>query len=92
MSPPVARLLIKFFREHSPAAAEPTPLTPREDQVLALLAQGFTNKEIAEKLACSSRNIAAHCEHIYAKLHVHCRAQAAAHYYQRKSSPPGNPT
>jgi DNA-binding NarL/FixJ family response regulator len=92
MSPPVARLLIKFFHEHNQSLANSEPLTPREEEVLALLAQGYCDKEIADRLGCTRRTVAAHCEHIYAKLHVHSRAQATAKYYQRRSSPLARPT
>jgi DNA-binding NarL/FixJ family response regulator len=87
MSPQVAWLLIKFFREHSETLAHTEPLTPREEQVLALLAQGYCYKEVAGRLECSLKTISSHCEHIYAKLHVHSRAEAAARYFQRQPPP-----
>ena len=53
-------------------------LTTREAEVLALLAEGLTNREIAARLFISSKTVGAHMAHIYAKLDVHSRVQAAS--------------
>lgn len=53
-------------------------LTPRETQVLAWLAQGKTNRDIADILGMSHRTVNKHLEHIYEKLGVETRAAAAA--------------
>jgi DNA-binding NarL/FixJ family response regulator len=52
-------------------------LTPREREVLALLAVGEPNKAIARRLAISAKTVGNHVEHIYAKLGVGNRAGAA---------------
>lgn len=52
------------------------PLTPREQEVLALVAQGFTNEQIADALVISKRTVRQHLNHIYAKLGVSSRLQA----------------
>ncbi len=52
-------------------------LTEREKEVLALLAQGLTNKDIAQTLILSVRTIEAHLRSIYGKLHVASRTEAA---------------
>ena len=52
------------------------PLTPRELDVLALLAQGFTNKEIAQKLVISHGTVRQHAYNLYQKLQVNSRQQA----------------
>jgi DNA-binding NarL/FixJ family response regulator len=51
-------------------------LTARETEVLALLAEGLTQAEIAAKLVLSPRTVGTHIQHILAKLAVHNRAQA----------------
>ena len=51
-------------------------LTPREIEVLRLLARGFSNKQIAERLVISARTVATHAEHIYAKIGASTRAGA----------------
>jgi LuxR family maltose regulon positive regulatory protein len=53
------------------------PLTPRELDVLALLAQGLTNKEIAQRLVISHGTVRQHAYNLYQKLQVHSRRQAA---------------
>lgn len=58
-------------------------LTPREREVLQLLAGGMDQREIAERLVISSKTVSTHIQHILVKLGVHSRAQAvaAAHRY-----------
>jgi len=53
------------------------PLSEREVEVLRLLAQGMTNKDIAQTLILSVRTIEAHLRNIYGKLGVHSRTEAA---------------
>jgi DNA-binding NarL/FixJ family response regulator len=53
-------------------------LTPREREVLQLLAEGLEQSEIAERLVISSKTVASHIERILAKLGVRSRAQAVA--------------
>ncbi|MBW8487164.1 ATP-binding protein [Actinomadura parmotrematis] len=65
-----------------PAAAEPEadpqPLTPRELEIAGLVAQGLTNREIADRLVIAKRTADSHVEHILAKLAFSSRAQIAA--------------
>lgn len=56
----------------------PEPLTDREEEVLELLAAGLTNPEIAEKLVISAGTVKKHASHIYGKLGVSSRTEAAA--------------
>jgi two-component system NarL family response regulator len=58
--------------------ARPTRLTKRERQVLALLAHGATNREIAAELLISDLTVKTHVRHILDKLHLRNRAEAAA--------------
>ncbi|MEV0601466.1 LuxR C-terminal-related transcriptional regulator [Streptomyces sp. NPDC050315] len=62
-------------------------LTPRERQVAALVAEGLTNREIAEKLVVSKRTVDSHIEHILAKLGFSSRAQIAALQDSRAAPP-----
>ena len=57
-------------------------LTAREVEVLRLLADGLTNREIAERLFISQKTVAAHMAHIYDKLDVHSRVEAAGRAQQ----------
>ena len=54
----------------------PAGLTPREVEVLRLLARGLSNKAIAERLVISPKTVANHAEHIYAKINASSRAAA----------------
>jgi HD-GYP domain-containing protein (c-di-GMP phosphodiesterase class II) len=54
----------------------PAGLTPREVEVLMLLARGLSNREIAERLVISPKTVANHAEHIYAKINASTRTAA----------------
>ncbi len=58
------------------------PLTPRELEVLGLLAQGYTNRQIAKALVISAGTAKNHVEHIIGKMGVSDRTQAAVRAYQ----------
>lgn len=78
---------------HLPLRQE-AAFTPRERQVLAGLVQGWSNKEIATQLALSPRTVNYHLDHIFAKLGVRTRTEAAVIALQqgwvaRPSSPAG---
>ena len=65
-----------------PAASElPDGLTPREVEVLRLIAEGLTNAEIAERLVVSAATVKSHVNHIFAKTDVRDRAQAVVYAY-----------
>lgn len=89
MSAPIARRLVEVFRERQgPAGAEAaTRLSPRERDVIALLARGFLYKEIAEQLALSVETVRTHIHSIYEKLHVRSRTEAVMKVYG--APPPG---
>jgi LuxR family maltose regulon positive regulatory protein len=65
------------FAAHA-AAPLPEPLTPREQEVLRLIAAGLTNREIAASLVVSSETVKKHTSSIYGKLGVGNRTEAAA--------------
>jgi DNA-binding NarL/FixJ family response regulator len=55
----------------------PEPLTPREQEILELLAAGLTNREIAEALVIAPGTVKKHTGNIYGKLNVSNRTEAA---------------
>jgi ATP/maltotriose-dependent transcriptional regulator MalT len=71
------RARIELAEAARPVAADPAGLTAREVEVLRLLADGLTNREIGERLFISQKTVGAHMAHNYDKLGVHSRVEAA---------------
>jgi DNA-binding NarL/FixJ family response regulator len=80
MSSGIARKIVKSFQRIAPAAAPTDNLTPRERQVLELLAKGHLYKEIADQLHLSVPTVNCYIRSIYEKLQVHSRSQAVAKF------------
>jgi len=85
MSSSIARKVVSYFNNMGKAKADTSALSPREQQVLVLLARGAAYKEIADQLSLSIETIRMNVKHIYAKLHVHSRGEATAKYLQTRS-------
>jgi DNA-binding NarL/FixJ family response regulator len=86
MTGSVARKLIQHFQPQA-RSTNFLSLSPRETQILDLLAQGCLYKEIAHLLKISIPTVNTHIRNIYEKLHVHSRAQAVAKYNRSAHSP-----
>lgn len=80
MSSNIARKIVQSFQRFSSAPSETEDLSPREREVLDLLARGYLYKEIAEALHISIPTVNTHIRRIYEKLHVRSRSQAVAKY------------
>jgi DNA-binding NarL/FixJ family response regulator len=78
MSSHIARKIVQSFQHPAPASAEAQSLSPREAEVLDLLAKGFLYKEIAEQMKVSYATVHTHIRHVYEKLHVRSRTEAVA--------------
>jgi len=80
MSREIARKVIAHFQQPSPApqaSPEVANLSPREREILELLAQGYADKEIADQLGVKHGTVRWHLQHVYEKLHVRSRTEAA---------------
>lgn len=83
MSSSIARKVVAYFNQIGAAKDDSVAaLSPREQQVLELLAKGSAYKDIAHQLSLSIETVRMNVKHIYAKLHVHSRGEAAAKYLQ----------
>ena len=78
MSGHIARKIVQSFQQAGKASVEAQSLSPREAEVLALLAKGFLYKEIADSMKVTYATVHTHIRHIYEKLHVRSRTEAVA--------------
>jgi DNA-binding CsgD family transcriptional regulator len=72
-------------------AHESDPLTPRELEILALLAAGNTTPDIARQLGVTPGTIKTHLTSVYRKIGAKNRIQASRHYLEQYTSDPGRP-
>lgn len=92
MTSEIARMVVRSFME-SPKVHDANgtdQLSARELEILAQVAEGCPNKEIAARLHISNATVRTHLMHIYEKLHVRCRTEAAAKYLRSKPAEAGN--
>src|SRR5215475_13105497 len=93
MTSEIARMLVEAFQKKPTAVAPSDGLTERESEILDLLSEGLSNKEIANRVKISYDTVRAHLRHIYEKLHVCGRTQAVRKYLKSSNlSPPTLPT
>ena len=85
MSREIARKVIASFQEPATSANEVEGLSPREREILELLAAGFPNKQIAARLGLTDGTVRWHLRHVYNKLHVRSRMEAALKFLSTKS-------
>jgi DNA-binding NarL/FixJ family response regulator len=95
LAPSVTRRLIEAFAAR-PAAVTPSPsrlasLTPRERDILTLVARGRSNAEIASDLVVSEATVKTHVGHLLAKLGLRDRVQAVILAYETGAITPGRP-
>lgn len=83
LHPTIARKLVGELKRPADLPPAEDPLTEREVQVLALVARGLANQEIADKLFIGERTVRTHISNILGKLHLANRTQAAL-YAQRE--------
>lgn len=87
LDPTVTQRVLERLKHVSVPALEPMAedLSPQERRVLALVAEGKTNKEVAAVLDLSDKTVGHYLENVFQKLQVSRRSQAAVYYAQRLS-------
>jgi len=92
MSSAIARRVVRSFRGPPVNPKNEAHLSTREIEVLGLLSQGLSNKEIADQMRLSIETVRSYLKTIYEKLHVHCRTEAVMRYTaNRSANSMGNP-
>ncbi|WP_371529387.1 response regulator transcription factor [Streptomyces sp. NBC_01283] len=92
LAPSVTRRLITDFAKQRPRndqALRLNGLTPRETEVLALIARGLSNQEIAERLVLAEQTVKTHIGKVLSKLDLRDRAQAVIFAYESGLITPG---
>jgi len=92
LAPSITRRLIEDYAQRPPKREQPAALgdlTPRELEVLRLLARGLSNGEIARELVLGDATVKTHVARIFAKLDLHDRAQAVVLAYETGLVQPG---
>ncbi len=83
MSDQIARKVVEAFRELGKSSKDVENLTERELEILAMLARGYQDKEIADKFFLSVKTVRTHLRNIYQKLHVRSRTEAVLKYLKK---------
>ena len=92
LDPGVQRRLVEALTRDQPRRPDlPDGLTPREAEVLALIAQGRSNTEIARALFITPATVKTHINNLFTKTGVRDRAQAVAYAYRHGLADPADP-
>jgi DNA-binding NarL/FixJ family response regulator len=91
MTSNIARKVVQSFRQEPAPTVDGEALSPREQEVLDLLARGYLYKEIADRLNISVPTVNTYVRRIYEKLHVRSRGQAVAKYAHLSGSEKRSP-
>jgi two-component system, NarL family, response regulator DevR len=86
LTPEVTERVMRLLRQGSPTTANLSSLSPQEHRVLALVAEGLTNKEVGDKLGLSDNTVKNYLVTVFEKLQVKRRSQAAALFGQQKKA------
>jgi DNA-binding NarL/FixJ family response regulator len=78
MNPAIAQKVLDYFKP----THNKSPLSPKENEVLSLLAEGLSYKMVADNLGVSYTTINTHTKRIYEKLHISSLGEAIAYFYK----------
>ncbi|MDA0183748.1 response regulator transcription factor [Solirubrobacter phytolaccae] len=81
LDPAIQHHVLAAVSTPAPQQELPDELTPREAEVLTLIAEGLTNSEIAARLVVSPATVKSHVNHLFAKIGARDRAQAVVYAY-----------
>ena len=87
MTSGIARKVVQAFQKTPLTSDDTAELSEREREILDFCAQGFVNKEIADRLNISYWTVKNHVKHIYEKLHVRSRSEALMKFVAEKAQP-----
>lgn len=88
LDPAITERVLRLVRGQTPAEQDLLrTLSPQEKRVLAGIAEGLTNKEVAQRLNLAEKTVKNYLSTVFEKLHVTRRAQAAALYARGKQNP-----
>lgn len=88
MTAEIARRVVEAFHQPTRDPGDEVKLSPRETEILELLCEGLANKEIADRLGISTETVRVHLKHIYEKLHVRSRTEAAMKFRDSREQGP----
>ncbi len=80
MNPAIAIKVLDYFKP----SEQKSPLSPKENEVLALLSEGYSYKMVADKMGVSYTTINTYTKRIYEKLHISSLGEAIAWFYKNK--------
>jgi DNA-binding NarL/FixJ family response regulator len=83
MSDQIARKVVQAFQQMGKSSKETENCSDREMDILAYLAKGYSDKEIAEQFFLSIKTVRTHLRNIYQKLHVRSRTEAVLKYLHK---------
>jgi DNA-binding NarL/FixJ family response regulator len=89
MTSEIARRVVEAFQSPPPQPGDTVVLSAREQEILDLLAQGFSNKEIAAQADLAYLTVKVHLKHIYDKLHVRSRTEALLKFMRQPGAAGG---
>ena len=81
MTSAIARRVIQTFQDRGDEKRALDKLSPRESEIIGLVAQGYTYKEIGDQLDIGVETVRTHLHNVYLKLHVKNKGEAVARYY-----------